>query len=296
MAITRLPVHCRRAFVLSAALTLAACSSSSTTSDGAQGGSGGAASAKSGGSTAGVDGAVTSTGGAVASSGTVAIRVPGLGAAGFNYTQGSYLTGFVFRANIAIGITQFGYYDSNLTGGAETFQPHAVGVYDLSTHTLLGSATVQPSDPVTGLFHYVSLTNPIALNTTDTYAIVGVTGTNNYTVGITAREAPVNAALTYVSGAGYGPSNNNATMTSILVEPNAFDAGNIFGQPTPAGTLCDFGPNFMFVASSGGSDAGVDAPFTSPQDAAAGSDGSTIKPDGATGSDGSTVYVDSTSL
>jgi len=88
---------------------------------------------------------------------------------------------------------------------------------------------------VTGLFHYVSLTNPIR-HTTDTYAIVGVTGTNKYTVGITASEAPVNAALTYVSGAGYGPSNNNATMTSTLVEPNAFDAGNIFGQPVPTGT------------------------------------------------------------
>ncbi len=325
MAITRPPVHCRRAFVLSVALTLAACSSSSTNNDSAQGGSGGAASAKSGGSTAGVDAAVastggsiasaggstvssggttslggstavTSTGGAAASSGTVAIRVPGLGAAGFNYTQGSYITGFVFRANRAISITQFGYYDSNLTGGAETFQPHSVGVYDLSTHTLLGSATVQPSDPVTGLFHYVSLTNPIAVNTTDTYAIVGVTGTNKYTVGITASEAPVNAALTYVSGAGYGPSNNNATMTSTLVEPNAFDAGNIFGQPVPTGTLCDFGPNFMFVTNSGGGDAGVDAPVTSPGDAAAGSDGATAKPDGAIGSDGSTVYVDSTSL
>jgi hypothetical protein len=218
--------------------------------------------------------------------------VPGLGAVGLNYTQGSYITGFVFRANRAISITQFGYYDSNLTGGVETFQPHAVGVYDLSTHTLVGSTTVQPSDPVTGLFHYVSLPNPIAVNTTDTYAIVGVTGTNNYTVGITAREAPVNAALTYVSGAGYGPSNNNATKTSTLVEPNAFDAGNIFGQPTPAGTLCDFGPNFMFVASSGGSDAGVDAPFTSPGDAAAGSDGSGGRADGAIGSDGSTTGVD----
>jgi hypothetical protein len=204
-----------------------------------------------------------------------------LGAKGFNCTQGSYITGFVFRANTAISVTQFGYYDSNLTGGAETFQPHVVGLYDLSTHTLLGSATVQPSDPVTGLFHYASLTSPIAINTADTYAIVGVTGTNNYTVGITTSEAPVNAAITYLSGAGYGPSNNNATMTSTLVEPNAFDAGNIFGQPTPTGTLCDFGPNFMFVTSSGGSDAGVDAPIPSPGDAAAGSDSSTASVDSA---------------
>jgi hypothetical protein len=192
----------------------------------------------------------------VGSTDTVAINVTGLGSAGFNYTQGSYLVGFVFRANTAISITQFGYYDSNLTGGVETFQSHAVGLYDLSTNTLLGSATVQPSDPVTGLFHYVSLTNPIALNMTDTYAIVGITGTNNYLVGTTASEEPVNTAITYVSGAGYGPSNSDATMTSILVEPNAFDAGNIFGQPGPANGLTDFGPNFMFTTGSG-SDGGA---------------------------------------
>jgi hypothetical protein len=220
------------------------------------------------------------------STAAVAISVPGLGAVGFNYTQGSYIVGFVFRANRAISITQFGYYDSNLTGGVETFQAHAVGVYDLSTHTLVGSATVQPSDPVTGLFHYVSLPNPIAVNTTDNYAIVGITGTNKYTVGITASEAPTNAAITYVSGAGYGPSNSNATQTSTLVEPNAFDAGNLFGQPTPTGTLCNFGPNFMFVTGSGGSDAGIDAPVTSVGDAAAGSGGSGGSAGGATGSIG----------
>jgi hypothetical protein len=135
---------------------------------------------------------------------------------------------------------------------------------------------------VTGVFHYVSLTTPIALNTTGTYAIVGVTGTNKYSVGITASEAPVNAAITYLSGAGYGPSNNNATMTSTLVEPNAFDAGNIFGQAVPTGTLCDFGPNFMFVTGSGGSDTGVDASVPTPVDSAASSDASTASLDSST--------------
>jgi hypothetical protein len=186
--------------------------------------------------------------GAPSPSSVAAIAVTGLGAAGFNYTQGTYVTGFVFRANNAMNITHLGYYDSNLTGKAETFESHAVGVYDLSTNALLDSVTVQASDPVTTVFHYVALPNPIALNATDTYAVVGVTGTNFYTVGINVSEAPVNAALTYVSGAGYGPSNNDPTQTSTLVQPNAFDVGNIFGQAVPAGTLADFGPNFMFVA------------------------------------------------
>src|ERR1035441_10448034 len=93
---------------------------------------------------------------------TVAINLPGpINPAGgvlpFNYTQGSYLMGFVFRANSAISITQLGFYDSNLTGVPETFASSAVGVYDMSTNTLLTSATVLPSDPATGLFRYVSI-------------------------------------------------------------------------------------------------------------------------------------------
>jgi ankyrin repeat protein len=91
---------------------------------------------------------------------TVAVAVTGLGAVGFNYTEGTYITGFIFRANSAISVTHFGYYDSNLTGRTETFAAHPVGLYDLSTHTLLESTTVQPSDPVTGLFHYAALANP----------------------------------------------------------------------------------------------------------------------------------------
>ena len=77
--------------------------------------------------------------------------------------------------------------------------------------------------------------------------MVGITGTNKYTVGIKTAEAPVSPPLTYVSAAGFGPSNDNATMTSTLVEPNAFDSGNIFGTPTAGDGTCDFGPNFKFV-------------------------------------------------
>jgi len=190
---------------------------------------------------------------------TVAISVPGPinPEAGFvqpfNYTQGSYIAGFAFRVNSAISITQLGFYDSNLTGVAETFVNSAVGVYDLSTNTLLTSTTMHASDPATGLFRYVTIT-PLALNTKDTYAIVGVTGTNYYTVGVQASKAPVNAAIQYLSGAGYysaasGGSPGFDTQVSTLIEPNDFAAGNIFGTPAPPTNLCDFGANFQFTAT-----------------------------------------------
>jgi uncharacterized protein (TIGR03437 family) len=179
------------------------------------------------------------------------INPPAKDTAPFNYTQGSYVLGFVFRANSAISITQLGFYDSNLAGTSEKFASSAVGVYDLSTNTLLTSTTVTASDTANGFFRYAAIT-PLPLNTTDTYAVVGVSGTNFYTVGVPASTSPVNAAILYVSGAGYysaaaGGSPGNDTQTNTLVEPNDFSAGNIFGNPTPPMDLADFGANFQFT-------------------------------------------------
>ena len=82
---------------------------------------------------------------------------------GSNYTQGSYLQGFAFTANSAITVTKLGAFDSNynIIGGvgAETFESTPVGLYDITTGTLLGQVTVTVSDPVTGFFHYHALAN-----------------------------------------------------------------------------------------------------------------------------------------
>lgn len=176
----------------------------------------------------------------VAISVTGPINPPG-GAQPFNYTQGSYIAGFAFKVKTPISITQLGFYDSNLAGVAETFNSAPVGVYDLSTNTLLVSATVLTSDPATGFFRYVPIT-PLALNITDVYAVVGVTGANYYTVGIPASSSPVNAAISYLSPAYY------SSATSTLQQPNDFSGGNIFGTPTPPTVLNDFGANFQFTA------------------------------------------------
>jgi hypothetical protein len=226
----------------------------------ASGGAGGA-----GGGTGGVGGAVTGTGGAAGSSGApsgVAINVSSIGTA-FNYTQGSYLIGFKFRVNSAITVTNLGFWDSNLTGTAETFVPVPVGLYDLTTNTLLGFAAVQASDPATGFFRYASLATPIAINTTDSYAVVGVSGTNNYAVGIgscsggfACSQATMNTAVTFLGGACLGAQ--CLTTTNTLAEPTDFE------------TWANFGANFIFATGSGGSDAGVDAAVANPGDSGAG--------------------------
>lgn len=174
---------------------------------------------------------------------TVAITVTGLGS-GFNYSQGTYLLGFEFQAKSAIAITQLGFYDSNANGAAETFEDSPVGLYDITTNTLLASATVTASDPLTGFFRYAALSNPIALNTTDTYAIVGISGDNYYTadVPLSATTVQVNAAIDYVNPAYCSCNTSGFGESSALVEPGYFPAGS--------GLYGDFGPNFQFAAAN----------------------------------------------
>jgi hypothetical protein len=180
-------------------------------------------------------------------SNNIALNVPVTGSGGFNYTQGSYLEGFEFTTKSAISITQLGAYDSNysdLTNGAETFSPVEVAIYDLTTNTQLGSATVKASDPVTGVFRYASLVTPILLNMKDNYAVVWASGTNYYLAAPTLTQADVNSAITYVGFAGYGPG--GLTQTREMVEPDWFFTELNNGI---SALNYDIGPNFMFVVN-----------------------------------------------
>lgn len=156
----------------------------------------------------------------------------------FNYTQGTYLLGFEFKATSAISITKLGYYDSTLLGTQEpggSFSPTDVGLYNMSTHTLIGSVTVTASDPSATIFRYATLAKPVTLNTTDTYAVVAVTGTDYY-VSNYIYESQANAALTWVGFAYHGV--DGLTQTSVLLEPDWFPK---------AGSGGNIGPNFIFV-------------------------------------------------
>jgi hypothetical protein len=177
----------------------------------------------------------------------VALNVSVDGSGGFNYTQGSYLEGFEFKANRIITVTHLGAYDSNyshLSNGAQTFSPVEVALYNLSNHTQLGMVTVKASDPPTGVFRYSSLTTPIVLNLTDTYAVVWVSATNHYIALPTLTLGDVNSAINYVGFVGYGPG--GLTQTSKMVEPDWS-----FSELTNGLTALnyDIGPNFKFVTN-----------------------------------------------
>ncbi len=162
----------------------------------------------------------------------------------FDYTQGSYLVGFRFKATNALTVTDLGYWDSNLEGSkSETFGATAVGLYDLTTSALLGSVTVVASDPATGFYRYHALSSPVALGTSDTYAVVAVTGSNYYVSGVGPRGcaggyacsgATSPCAVDVLGGACLGGGGDCLTTTTELVEP------------TDTSTWVNLGPNFKF--------------------------------------------------
>jgi len=130
---------------------------------------------------------------------------------------GSYLVGFEFTANRPIIVTQLGFYDSNLSGNPETFAPTLVGLYDITTATLMGSVTVQSTSTPSTIFRYAPLDTPLELNTSDIYAAVAVTGNNNFESGFNYT-GQLSSSLTWLGFARYGVT--NLVQTSVLVEPN----------------------------------------------------------------------------
>lgn len=176
--------------------------------------------------------------------GKIALAVPASGSGGFNYTQGSYLEGFEFKAKKPITITKLGAYDSNLSklpNGTERFSAVPVAVYDMSSNTLLGRVTVTASDPPTGVFRYGTLKNPIRLNKKDTYSVAWVSLSNYYICCPTLRASAVNPAISYVAMDGNGTG--GLTQTRTMVEPNWFYTYADHGLKA---LNYDIGPNFMF--------------------------------------------------
>jgi hypothetical protein len=175
----------------------------------------------------------------------VALRVPVSGSGGFNYTQGSYLEGFEFTANRVITVTKLGAYDSNLSklpDGTESFATVPVGLYDISSHTLLREVVVTASDPSTGVYRYAPLATPVTLKKTDKYVVAWVSLSDYYVASPKLVASDVNPEIHYLAMAGYGPG--GLTMTDAMVEPNWFYTKSAHGM---AAINYDLGPNFMFT-------------------------------------------------
>lgn len=145
--------------------------------------------------------------------------------AGFDTTNGSWSLGWEFTTNAPVTVTRLGYYDSGKNGLTEN---HDVGVFD-SAGNLLVSTTVLTTDPLTGWFRFHDIT-PLTLQGSETYYIMGVSGSENYTFGTTGFV--VDASITFVNAESFSPKNGALTF------PNSSDG---WTQALGGGY---FGPNF----------------------------------------------------
>jgi hypothetical protein len=133
---------------------------------------------------------------------------------GNNYTDGVWDFATAFTANTKVIVSGLGYYADPITGNADGNQVALYRCADIAcstTATLLASATVTDTYPLSGHFRYVTI-SPITLIAGVSYEVAGVSNSNDYTwddPGFT-----VNPAITLI-GDAYG----NTTRWQSLNSP-----------------------------------------------------------------------------
>ncbi|HTV47193.1 MAG TPA: PEP-CTERM sorting domain-containing protein [Phycisphaerae bacterium] len=130
--------------------------------------------------------------------------------------------GLFFTPTISVNVTQLGYYGPSASG-------NPVGLYNVSTDTLLGSATITTSDAQSGSFYYAPIT-PVTLTAGTEYAVVG-----------------------FYSGAS-GNQDSTASSVSggsgITYDGYQYDYSNTLDLPQNSYETAYFGPNFKYSISS----------------------------------------------
>jgi hypothetical protein len=144
------------------------------------------------------------------------------------YPVTNQLYGWIFTANADIDVTSLGVYDANGASGLSV--SHEVGIYDETTQTLLGSATIPAGSGPTLLdgFEYESVT-PFLLTQGDSYVIV--------------MTMP-----SFDSDYQYIDVSSETTASQITYDNSDFGYGSSLAFPTDPGDYAPgiFGPNFEF--------------------------------------------------
>lgn len=130
--------------------------------------------------------------------------------------------GEFFTLNSAIDVTALGYAIPSSPVGNQ------VGLFDVTTNTLLASSLLTNTSSTSGLFVYNMIT-PVFLNSADEYAVVGLYTANNGAVGYTAD-----------SGVGASPAINFVGY--------AYDNNAALDIPTESYVPPIFGPNFSYIS------------------------------------------------
>jgi len=101
----------------------------------------------------------------------------------WSQTNNGFSMGWEFNVLTPVQISSLGYFNYGPQGGGIT-TPHQVGIFD-SNGVLLVSTTVNPGDPVQGLWAWKSLNSPFVLPVGTGYRIAGLTGpVDKYTYSV----------------------------------------------------------------------------------------------------------------
>ncbi len=129
--------------------------------------------------------------------------------------------GEFFTPTISIWVTALGYVNPGSSVGNE------VGLYDVSTTTLLASTTITSSSTLSGSFLYQTIA-PVLLTAGNEYAVSGL-----YTTG--------DGAIGYTADSGVG------VASEITFDGYKYDSSSSLDLPTILYTPPIFGPNFEYV-------------------------------------------------
>jgi len=154
----------------------------------------------------------------VAKADTIAFTPPVLNSFGGEPTGND---GEFFTPTISIWVTALGYVSPGSSVGNE------VGLYNVSTTTLLASTTITSSSTLSGSFLYQTIT-PVLLTAGNEYAVSGL-----YTAG--------DGAIGYTADSGIGAA------PEITFDGYEYDSNSSLDLPTISYTPPIFGPNFEYV-------------------------------------------------
>ena len=160
------------------------------------------------------------------------LTVPG------DYTQGSYINGFLFESSQAISVTSLGYFYDPLVGWGSS---HPVGLYSVSLSstvnpydgngywqavtgsTLLASTTLTTANASSGYYKYGSLASPVTLAANTLYALTGLSYGDPYTV---FSVYTVSSPITFEGGAGSGVTTTSTFAPPTTAYTNAANFGS----------------------------------------------------------------------
>jgi len=178
----------------------------------------------------------------VATSPAIAQEAWDFTSAGNSFTDGAWDFATAFTVNTSVSVSGLGYYADPVSGNVDG---NAVALYQcadtacLTTGTLIASATVANTYPLTGHFRFVTIT-PITLQAGVSYEVAGVSNQDNYTWNDPGFA--VDSAISILSTSGQYSRWESGSSPDFLTGSGSLD---IPGQDGI------WGPNLFFGSATG---------------------------------------------